>query len=175
MNKQGKSEIIDALHEKFANSSASVLVHYSGMSTSQVNEIRRKCHELGVTYQVIKNRLAKRAAQGTETELFSSKFKGPSAIIIGYKDEIAPAKAVVKFVKEFELLKLVGGSLNGKLLTDKEVIQLSKMPGRNELRGQLLGLFNAVPGGFVRLLNAVPAGLLNVLEARKRQLEEGQN
>jgi len=171
VDKQQKTRVIEEWRERFGKSSSSVVVHCEGLDTKQVDEIRNACHEAGVDYHVVKNRLAKLAAEGTGAEELIPYLKGPNAILVGFEDEIAPAKIIAKAAAKIDKIKIIAGVLNGKYLDEAGVKELSKLPGRDELRGQLLGMFDALPGGFVRLLAAVPQGLLNVLNAKSKQLE----
>jgi len=172
MNLTEKQAAVETWKEMFDSATSLVLCDYSGLKANQINDLRRECHEANVNFQVVKNTLAKRAIEGSANEFLADSFKGTIAVAFGIEDQVAPAKVLAKAAKDYDSFELIAGALDGKPLDAAGVQTLSKMPGRDELRGQLLGLFDAVPGGFVRLLNAVPGGMVNVLDARKRDLEE---
>ena len=172
MNLTEKQELVKQWNETFKEADSIVLANYSGLKANEMNVLRGDCREAGVEFHIAKNTLIKRALEGTPFEFLSEHFRGTVAIAIGTEDQIAPAKVLVKTAKDFKTFEVLAGALDGQGLDVQGVESLSKLPGRDELRGQFLGLLNAVPGGFVRLLNAVPGGMVNVLDARKRQLEE---
>ena len=174
MKKEMKAEQIDLLKEIFSTTSASVVTSYEGMKASEMAELRRRFHEVGVNYRVVKNNLARLALKGTAIESLSEHLVRTIAIATTSDDQTAPAKALSKFFKDNpkveERLSVICGTLDDQVLKPQDVKRLSDMPGKPELRAQLLGLFSNVPGGFVRLLNAVPGGMVNVLDARRREM-----
>ena len=95
-----------------------------------------------------------------------------TGVAISYEDPTAPAKVIFDFIKKNEHLKVKCAVLEGKTITDKEVEQLSKLPGKDELRAQLLATMNAPATEFVRLLQAGPVNFLYILQARERDMGE---
>jgi large subunit ribosomal protein L10 len=131
--------------------------------------LRRQCREAGVNYRVIKNTLAKLAIAGTDYEVLSDAFEGPVGIAYS-EDALAPAKVLANFIKECKHLTLRLGYLDGNVLSDTDITRLSKLPGKDELRAQLLSVFNATASKFVGVLSALPRDFLGVLTARKDAL-----
>lgn len=172
MKLEEKKELVEYWKERFDSAAVVLLTDYSGLNANEINILRQTCRETGVLFQVVKNTLAKRALEDGPYAFLAESFKGPVAVALSEEDQVAPAKVMVKAAEEHREFELITGGLEGSVLDIAAIRQLSKMPGRDELRGRLLGLFNNVPGGFVRLLNAVPGGFVNVLDARKRKLEE---
>ncbi len=167
-----KKEVVERWEGIFGKATVVILADYSGLTSNQMNELRAKCRASNVGIQVVKNTLARRALGDGNMKFLVDHLKGPVAIAYSEEDQTAPAKVLVKATEEFKKLEVLVGALDGQMLSPDGVVTLSKMPGRDELRAQFLGLLNAVPGGFVRLLNAVPGGMVNVLDARKRSLED---
>ena len=183
--KQQKAEQLEALNELFEKATTVILTRYTGISAAKLTELRRRFNEAGAKYQVVKNTLARRAVQGGKMEFLSEYFKGPIALAVGFDDPSAPAKVLTKAEKDadFKKLEAVVGALEGTKIEPEGLESLAKMPGKLELRAQLLGTMNAVPSKFVRTLNEVPegfarllgnvnGGFVRVLAARKAQLEE---
>lgn len=171
--KQNEKKIqVEAWQGVFAQSTVAILVRYVGMKSNDLNALRKACRESGVRFHVVKNNLARIALKGNVNEFVGEKLVGPLAIATCEADQTMPARVLTKFAKDNKTLEIVGGALDGQYLDAAAVNALAKMPGKNELRAQFLGLLSAVPGGFVRLLNAVPGGLVNVLDAHRRKLEE---
>ena len=118
---------------------------------------------------VTKNTLAKIAVKGTDYELLTEKMTGPIAIAFGFEDPVAPAKAVAKFIKESKKGAILGGALDGKLLSAKEAEALSKLPSKEELYAKILGSINSPASGIVGSINAVMAQLTRAMAAVRDQ------
>ena len=127
--------------------------------------------EASVEYQVVKNTLMLRAAEGTDMALLSEYFVGPSAVAVSYGDPVAPAKVLTKFGKDYPALELKAGVLGGKAIDVEGIKALSKLPSREELLSQLLSVFNGPARSFVSVLSGVPRSFLGVLNAIKEQKE----
>jgi large subunit ribosomal protein L10 len=117
----------------------------------------------------------KRAAGGQSLIApIAGDLKGPNALVLGYEDPVALAKLLVKFAQDLPLLKIKGGVIGGQTLTAEEVDALSKLPAREVLLAQLLGLLQAPPQALVNVLAGVIRNFLNVLVAIKDQKAEGE-
>ncbi len=171
MNKNQKEDVVQALRDTLLSASSVVVASHQGMPVNTVNALRSEFRKQGVEYTVVKNSLVRIAIEGTEFEALGSLLKGPSAIAFGYGDAPAPAKVVKKFAAENDKFVVKGGFLPGEGVLDaKGVNQLSEMLSKDELRSQLLGLFQAVPQKFVATLNEVPSGFARLLTAQKDSL-----
>ncbi len=171
MNRAQKERVVEELRQELSHVDAIYLADFRGLTVEQVNLLRREFRAAGCTYRVVKNTLLLRAVQGTEKEALEPLLAGPTAVAYSADDPLAPAKVLAKFAKEFEPLEIKGGYFEG-FRGPEDVVQISKMPGKDELRARLLATMLAVPQGFLRLLEAAPQRFLLVLEARRRQLDE---
>lgn len=167
MDRIAKQEIVRIVREELEGVPSLIVAGSEGIDANTMNELRKKLREVGAKYRVIKNTLARRAVEGTDLEVMSSKFVGPTAIVYHPEDAVAPAKVLVEFAKTAEKLDLRAGWLNGSVLDPSGIEALSKMPGKDELRSTLLRTMLAAPTDFVRVLAAAPTDFLNVLNARK--------
>jgi large subunit ribosomal protein L10 len=170
VHKSEKEVAIKELNEKFARAKSAVLAEFSKLDVAAVTQLRKKCRDGGVEYRVIKNTLAKRAAKGTPLESLSDEFTGPVAVALGYGDVIAPAKILTDFAKGLETIKLRGGMLDGRKLDAQGVKAFAKMPGLQELRGQIVGLLTQPATRLVRTIGAPAGQLARVLQARQEAL-----
>jgi len=166
MLKSEKEAMVQELAEKFSKAKAVVVAQFSKMNVSTATQLRSKLREGGVEYRVIKNTLAKRAAQGTPIAAVADDFVGPIALAISYGDVVAPAKILVEFLKDREFLKVKSGVVDGQRIQAAEVNALSKLPGLPELRASLLGLFNQPATQLVRTLAEPSSRLARVLAQR---------
>lgn len=170
MNKLQKQERVDALRAELAGIDAFVVAENRGLIVTEMQTLRAEVRKTGGKVRVVKNTLARLSIKGTSLEVASDKLVGPVLIAFGL-DPVGPAKAVVKAAKDMPNLVIKGGAIQGKALDQSGVDSLSKLPGKDELRAQFLGVLNAVPTKFVGTLAGVSRGMLNVLTARKDQLE----
>ncbi|WP_029893961.1 50S ribosomal protein L10 [Desulfohalovibrio reitneri] len=175
MNRAEKAEVIASLKGAAQSASIAVVADFKGMSVEEMTGLRVKCRENGVSFQVVKNTLARIALAESDHEIVGERLTENNAIAFGYDDPVVAAKVFTSFQKEFPKSKLAlkFASLQGKLLEEEAVKDLSKLPSREELLSKLLGTMNAVPQSFVGLLANVPRGMLNVLTAIKDQKDEG--
>ena len=171
MKLEAKQQITEDLHDRFARSAIIVLTDYKGLDVTTINDLRRKLRESNIEYQVVKNTLLVRAAEGTDIALIKDHFKGPSAVAISYDDPVAPAKVLTQFAKDNNKLEIKVGVLNGKVLDVQAIKALATLPSKEVMLALLLSTINAVPTSFVRVLAEVPRSMLNVLTAIKDQKE----
>lgn len=166
-----KKEIVDELKQRLARAQVAILTDYKGLNVAAINDLRRKLREENIEFQVVKNTLLLRAAEGTDTALMKDQFTGPSAIALSYEDPVAPAKVLTQFAKDNKALEIKAGVMSGKFLDFTDLKALAELPSREVLLGQLVGVLNNVPTSFVRVLAEVPRQMLNVLNAIKDQKE----
>lgn len=168
MDKQDKQRVVEELHNAWSESTAGVVTHYRGLSVSQMGELRRALHQAGVSIQVVKNTLARRAAEGTDFKAAEELFTGPVAIAYG-KDPVAMAKAISEFAKKNDALTVCGGVLDGKMVDVAGVKALASLPSREVLLAKMLGSMQSPVSGFVRTLAEVPASFVRTLAAVRDQ------
>ena len=166
MRKDEKQTVIDELHEKFARAKAAVLTGYSGIDVEQITELRSKLRQAKVEYRVVKNTLARRAAEGTSLEGLKDHFVGPIGIALGYDDPVAPAKVLQEFSKTQQKLELKIGMLDGKLLKQADIKALANLPSLDALRGTIIGLLQAPAARIARVLQAPAGQVARVLKAK---------
>lgn len=154
MVQSAKYDIVAQLKERLTGAKAIVLVDYKGINVEQVNILRNRFRSMKVDYLVQKNTLIKIALNDLGITELDSYLSGPTAIAICEQDEVAPARTLVKFIKEvmedaaFPSFK--AGYVTGHVFTAKELIALAKLPSREELLAQMLGSLNAPISNFVR-------------------------
>lgn len=171
MNLEEKKRIAQDLNERFAKAAVVIVTDYKGLNVDAINDLRRRLRQAEVEYKVVKNSLLVRASQDTDVAKVREKFKGPSAVALGYSDPITPAKVLTEFAKDHEVFKIKIGIADGKILELKEIVALASLPSREVLLGQFVYVLNNVPTGFVRTLAEIPRRLLNVLNAIQEQRE----
>jgi large subunit ribosomal protein L10 len=172
LNRTEKEEVIGQLHAKMAKARAAILAEPKGLDVATVTELRKKCRDAQVDYKIVKNTLAQRAAKGTPVEALTDQFRGPTALIMSYTDVVAPAKVLTDFAKDRENFVIRTAVIEGRVIDAKGVLALAKMPGIQELRGQLAGMIAQPAAKLARMLATPGQQLARVLGARKDQLEK---
>ena len=170
--KEQKVEQVDVLTEKLKKAKVAVLTDYRGLTVSQMQELRGKLRTGNVEYRVVKNTLARRAADAAGYKALESELKGPIAIAFGYEDLSLPPRLINEFVRTTRLkLEVVGGLVEGRVFNRDQVKQLADLPSREVLLAQLLGTLQSPVGQLVGIMQTPLQQLLGVLEAYKSKLE----
>ncbi len=170
-----KAKIVRDMQERVDKAQIGILADFTGLKVESMTLLRRQVKEAGGELKVIKNTLLKRASgERSLIEPLAGDLKGPNALVLGYEDPVTLARLLVKFAQDVPLLKIKGGAFGGQTLTAKEVDALAKLPSREVLLAQLLGVLQAVPQALVTVLAGVLRNFLNVLVALKDQKGGGE-
>lgn len=169
MKREDKALSVELLKGNFAKANAAFVTHYRGMTVDMLYDLRKKIKAGDGDIRVIKNRLARIAAQGTSFQGLAESFKGPVALILSYKDPVVIAKAIVESVKDDSPLSVRAASLEGKTLDVAAIKALSTLPDKQTLLSMLCSALQGPSRNFVNVLAAMPRGLVNVLVAVKDQ------
>src|SRR5258707_8302968 len=171
-NREQKQKDLDALGEQFKQANAAMLVGFTKMTVAKDQELRRQLREAGVTYSVVKNTLARKAAAGTPLEPMADQFKGVTAVALSTSDPVGLSKAISKFAKANpEIFSFKVGLVEGKVIELKEVESIANLPSREELLSKMLFLVNAQAQRLVTVIQAVPRNLAVVTEQIRAQKE----
>jgi large subunit ribosomal protein L10 len=172
--KEKKVELIGQIKEKLDRAEVVIATDYRGLTVADISDLRKKLREQGVEYRVVKNTLAAFAATESGKPALSELLTGPTAIAFGYDDVIQPAKVLMDYQRVSKgLIKIKGGLLGDKLLTEADIVALSKMPPKDELVAKCVGLVKSPLYRLVTVLNGNLQGLVTLLQARVKQLEGG--
>jgi large subunit ribosomal protein L10 len=167
LNKTQKLEVVGELNDKLTRAKAAILTDFKGLTVAEITEFRNELRKSGVEYRVVKNTLTKRAASGTDAEKLSPYLQGPTGLVIGYDDPVAPAKVVMEFAKKQQKLEVKVGLIEGVLADLGQLKAIADLPSRNELLSQMAAGFQAPATKMARLLNATVARLGYALTALK--------
>ncbi len=173
MATEKKRAVVAELIDMLSRSTIAILTVPTGMTVAETTDMRRKLREVGVEFRVVKNTLARLASKQTGKEALDPLLAGPTGIVFGYGDQVAPAKALLDYGRAAKMdIRIKGGILDSRLLSGDEVRQLAQLPGRDVLIAQVLGTLQAPIVGLAWVLKGNIAGLINVLQAHKDQLEQ---
>ena len=164
VSKAKKTEQVQKLSKELANVSNAVVATYSKMTVAQDYELRKALRGAGAKYQVVKNTLAEKAAQGTKIEGALKDLVGVTSIAYTTGDPVAMAKALTKYAKDTPEFTFKIGVVEGKVISIKEIEALATMPSKEELMSKLLFLINAPAQRLATVMNAVGRNLAVVID-----------
>ena len=134
-----KEEEVSKLAEKLKEAKIILLTDYRGINVADVTKLRADLRNTNSEYKVIKNNIIKRALDANGESGLDDLLEGPTAIVIGTEDYLEPSKVIYNFSKNNEFYKIIGGIIEGKVMTAEEIITLAKLPSRQELMAKLAG------------------------------------
>jgi large subunit ribosomal protein L10 len=159
MNRDQKSAVIDEIAASITESSAVFAIDYRGISVEQARELRTRLRDADATLRVVKNSLTERAADKAGTEQLKALLQGPTALTFVRGDSALAAKSIADFARVTQLLAFKGGLMDGAAVSPAEITTIARLPSRDVLYGQLVGLVANPITGLARTLNALIAGL----------------
>jgi large subunit ribosomal protein L10 len=173
MLKSEKERVVAELTDRLKASETLMVADYRGLDVTQLNDVRTELLKHGARFSVVKNTLAKRAAEEAGASALVELLDGPTAIaFVGDGDMVAIAKALSDAARETKVLTVKGGMLDGEPITADQVKNLASLPPTDVLRGQMLAVIVGPMASIVGIFTAPLRDLVGVVDARIRQLEE---
>jgi len=174
VNRDQKAVAIAEIAGHINDSNAIFAVDYRGITVAQVAELRAKLRESDATFKVVKNSLTERAADQVGADTLKEFLAGPTALTFVRGDAATAAKAVADYARTTQLLPFKGGLMDGSTLDIEQIRALSRLPSREVLYGQLVGIVASPVSGLVRTLNALLGGLAVALGQVQAKKESGE-
>ena len=165
MRRAEKSEVVGAVQQDLERATVAVLAEYRGLTAGELDRLRKAVRQADGRCRVSKNTLTRRAAAGSPFEKLTPHLRGPSAVILGFRDPVAIAKLAVRLAEELPKLEIKCAVLDGNVLPLPEVRALATLPSREVLLAQLLGLLQAPASQLLRTLNEPAARLARLVDA----------
>jgi large subunit ribosomal protein L10 len=177
VNRDQKAAVVDRIAGQLESADAVFAIDYRGLSVQQAVDLRSSLTEADAVFQVAKNTLTERAADKAGAEALKPLLEGPTALTFVNGDVAVAAKALATFRRQNNVLEFKGGQLGGEVLTVDQIESIARLPARDVLFGQFVGLVASPITGVVRGLNALISGLAIQLGAIAEQglLESGQS
>jgi large subunit ribosomal protein L10 len=172
IKREKKETLVNGYVEKLQRSQAVIVTEYRGLTHKQLEGLRRDLRGCESELAVSKNTLFTRALKEVGMPVPEALLTGPTAVAFCYNEIAAPAKVLTKFVKDSKVMVLRGGMMGASVFDDKGVQVLTELPGKDQLRAQVVGTLQAPIVGLVNVLSGTLRGFLNVLNARSEQLEK---
>jgi large subunit ribosomal protein L10 len=171
-SKKQKQESLDKLTEQFKAAKAAMVVGFKGMTVSKDQELRNQLRDAGISYAVVKNTLARKAAVGTALEPAVDQFKGVTAVALSDGDPVSLSKAITKFGKANpDVFSFKAGIVEGRVVALRDVEAIASLPSREELLSKVLFLVNCQAQRLVTVTNAVARNLVVVVDQIRAQKE----
>jgi large subunit ribosomal protein L10 len=162
--KEQKQRDLEALAQQFQAASAGMLVGFKKLTVAKDQELRRQLREAGARYSVVKNTLARKAAEGTPFEQAADHFKGVTALALAEGDPVQLSKAITKFVRENpEVFTFKAGVVEGRVVALRDVEAIATLPSKEELVAKIMFLINAQAQRLATVIGAVPRNLAVVV------------
>ncbi len=174
LSKTVKEEVVKEYNEKFKSNPYLFVVEYKGLTVKEIEGLRRNLKRVKADFKVIKNTLLKIASIDTDVEKLQVLFNGPTAVAVCKEDPVSVVKVFTDSLKTLPVLKLKGGIVEGKVVDTEDILKLSKLPSREVLISQLLGLLSNPISNFMGTLMELQRRLLYALSAVKENKEKGE-
>ena len=172
MSREKKALAIEQLQENLSKCNVGILTDYRGLSTSEITDLRYRLRGSGIEYRVVKNTLARFAAERAEKHELVSLFQGPVAIAFGYGDITEPARILADYTRTSKAsLDIKGGLLGDKVLTAEDVTTLATLPPREVILAKIVGGMQSPILSLLNCLTNPIRGVIGILQARIEQME----
>ena len=165
MAREQKVAEVAEIRDRVAGSVATLLTHYRGLSVKDLAQLRTALRATDAELRVVKNTLAKRAADDAGIHGLDELLVGPTALVICNTDPVGPAKALKAFAKDHPDLVIRGGYLDGAVMDAAEATKLADLASREELLAQMAGLMQGALAGFARLMQAAIVQQARLMQA----------
>jgi large subunit ribosomal protein L10 len=169
--KAEKAATVATITSRLKESSTAVLADYRGMTVGQMSDLRRKLRDDGIEMMVVKNTLARRAAQAAGYGQLNPELIGPVALIFAGEDVSAPARILNEYIRVNRKMVIKSGLLEGQLIKAEAVVELADLPSREVLLSRLLGAMQAPLGNLASVLQAPLSQFARTLDALRTAKE----
>jgi large subunit ribosomal protein L10 len=166
MNREEKAAVIEEVADQIRSAETIFAVDYRGLSVKDAADLRTRLVEAGATFRVVKNRLTIRAADAAGAESLKELLEGPTAFtfIAEGGDAAMAAKALAQYRRQTEALAFKGGQMAGEVLSIEQIESISRLPARDVLQGQFVGVLASPLTTLVRGLAGMISGLASQLQ-----------
>jgi large subunit ribosomal protein L10 len=164
MKREEKHQKAEAFHEALKKARTVILSGFEGLNVQADTELRRKVAETGARYEVVKNRLVERAAQGTSAEPVAHQLRGTTSVAYTESDPVALAKVLTAYAKENPALVFKAGMVEGRVVSLAELMEIASLPSREDLLARALFLMKAPGQQMAVALSEVSRKLARVIQ-----------
>lgn len=163
LSKEQKEKALNALKDKIAKQKAMFFVDFTGLKVKDMSVLRKKIQGIDGELKAAKKSLIGIALKNSNIEADVKNLPGEIALVLGYKDEVLPAKTVWEFSQTNQKLKILGGFMNNKMMLAADVVTLAQLPSKDVLLAKAVGSIASPMSGFVNVLQGNIRGLVQTL------------
>ena len=166
-----KEKLVNSLEEKLSSAKGVYLADFMGLTVQEISNLRNLLRPESIEFKVVKNTLAKRSTDKLGLGSLNDYLSGPTAMAFCLADPIAAAKILVDYQKKNEKLKLKAFVLDGQIYDKNRVEEIAKLPSKDQIVAQTLGIISAPLRNIVGVLNSLVTSMVIVLSEIKKQRE----
>jgi len=173
MKRTEKESFVSDLRERLDRAPVVYLTDFTGLDVKSMTVLRRTMKDAGAEYLVVKNRLVKRAIAETDLPDISGSLTGPTGLVFGFEDIVAPARALQEFARQHDskpAFKI--GIMEKQVLEPEQITRIANLPPREVLLSQLAGVLQAPMAALAMALGAKVQEMAGLLDALKQEREE---
>jgi large subunit ribosomal protein L10 len=175
MNRDQKAAVVGEVATQIQEADAVLVIDYRGLSVTQAVDLRARLEEADATFRVVKNRLTSRAAEKAGAQSLKELLQGPTAFTFVRGDLAPVAKTLASFRHEHRVLEFKGGTIDGETLSVEQIETIARLPGREALQGQLVGVMASPLTGLARGLGSLLQGVaVQLAKIQEQGLVGGQ-
>lgn len=175
LNKALKQDLVREINDRFKAGPNVMVIEYKGLSVREMQSLRKQLRKAKAELRVVKNSLLRIASKETGIEKINDLFDGPTAIAICDEDPAPVAKVFVDSMKSYPAVLLKGGIVDGKVVGSEEVTRLSKLPSKEVLLSQFVGMLSNPMANFIGVLTELQRRFLYVLNSLKELKEKEES
>jgi large subunit ribosomal protein L10 len=164
-----KQLLLDNIQEQITENSAFILFNYMGLKAEAASDLRNKVHEQGGYVEMVPKRVLRKAAAAGGVDLSKQELDGHIGLAFAKDDPVGITKSIFAFSKESKALNVLCGQVDGQLYDDKQMKTLSELPSLDQMRSQLLGLFQAPMAQTLSVMNALLCSIPFALENKAKK------
>ena len=168
--KQEKQLLLEEMKDQLKKSGSFVVTQYQNMNGDRAHEFRRALAQTGGYYEVVRKRMLVQAARQIGIEFNPEELPGHIGLVLGANDCLEASKVVLNFgTKNSDSITLIAGYLDGQKASREDVQRLATLPGKDQMRAELIGLFVAPMTGVLGTMEAVMSDVVSCIDSKANQ------
>lgn len=171
-----KQLLLDEVKGQIENFNSFVIMRYLSIDANKINEFRRQVAGIGGSVEVMRKRILVKAAKSAGVEIDVEALPGHIGLIYAGKDPIEMTKFVFKFGQDNDkAIEVIGGRFEGQIYNAADVEMLSKLPGKDEMRAQLLATLEAPMAQTLAVVEALLSSVVYCLDNKCKKDQDGSD
>tara|TARA_B100000963_G_C22295300_1_gene523244 strand:+ start:151 stop:666 length:516 start_codon:yes stop_codon:yes gene_type:complete len=161
-----KQDYVKQINSALKNAEFLLVADYKGLNVSEISSLRNEIKaDTDSNFRVTKNTLIKRAIKDTNFSVVEKLFNGPTSVAYS-NDPVSTSKVIVRFAKENENLKILGGVMGSQELSIDDIKQLASLPSMDEIRAKIVGLLVATQTNIVSVISSNQSNLVRLIKKK---------